>query len=62
MAKKLKITWVRSAIRREDSQKVTIEHLGLHKLHDSVIQPNNAQIRGMVRKVVHLVKTEEVEA
>ena len=61
MARKLKITWVRSAIRRQQDQKITLQHLGLRRLHHSVVQPDNPQIRGMVRKVVHLVTTEEVE-
>ena len=61
MARKLKITWVRSAIRRQHDQKVTLQHLGLRRLHHSVVQPDNPQIRGMVQKVVHLVTTEEVE-
>jgi len=60
--KKLKITWVRSAIRRQQNQKDTIRHLGLRRLHQSVVQPDNPQIRGMVQKVIHLVTTEEIEA
>jgi large subunit ribosomal protein L30 len=62
MAKQLRITWVRSAIRRKRNQKVTLDHLGLRRLNQSVLQPDNPQIRGMVRVVEHLVTTEEVEA
>jgi large subunit ribosomal protein L30 len=62
MAKQLKITWVRSAIKRKKNQKVTLGHLGLRRLNHSVVQPDNPQIRGMVRVVEHLVTTEEVEA
>ena len=47
MAKQLKITWVRSAIRRKKNQKVTLGHLGLRRLNHSVVQPDNPQIRGM---------------
>lgn len=61
MAKQLKITWVRSAIRREKDQKITLDHLGLRRLNQTVIQPDNPAIRGMVRKVEHLVKTEALE-
>ena len=61
MAKQLKITWVRSAIRRQKRQKETLAHLGLRRLHQSVVQPDNPQIRGMVRTVEHLVTTEQVE-
>ena len=57
---KLKITQVRSAIRRGEKQKRTIEALGLHRLHQTVIHPDVPQIRGMVRKVAHLVQVEEV--
>ncbi len=58
---KLKITQVRSAIRRGEKQKRTIEALGLHRLHQTVIHPDVPQIRGMVRKVAHLVQVEEVK-
>ena len=62
MAKQLKITWVRSAIKRKKKQKVTLGHLGLRRLNQTVLQPDNPQTRGMVRVVEHLVTTEEVEA
>jgi large subunit ribosomal protein L30 len=61
MGKQLKITWVRSAIRGTRNQKLTLAHLGLRRLNHSVRQPDNPQIRGMVRKVEHLVTTEEVD-
>jgi len=60
MAKKLKITYVRSAIKRQKNQKITLGHLGLRRLNQTVVQPDNPQIRGMVNKVVHLVTTEEI--
>lgn len=58
---KLKITQVRSTIKREESQKRTIRALGLRKLHQTVIQPDNPQIRGMVFKVKHLIQVEEIQ-
>ena len=58
---KLKITQVRSAIRRKENQKRTIKALGLHRLHHTVIQPDIPQIRGMIRKVAHLVEVEEIK-
>jgi len=58
---KLKITQVRSAIGREESQKRTIKTLGIKRLNDSVIHEDKPEIRGMVNKVVHLVKVEEVK-
>ncbi|GIV15104.1 MAG: hypothetical protein KatS3mg022_0539 [Armatimonadota bacterium] len=56
----LKITLVRSPIGYSKRQKRTVEALGLRRLHQSVIQPDNPAIRGMVRKVSHLVTVEEV--
>jgi len=58
---KLKITQVRSAIGREVSQKRTIEALGIKRLNSSVIHEDRPEVRGMIGKVVHLVKVEEVK-
>ena len=58
---KLKITQIRSTIKRQENQKRTIRALGLRKLHQTVIQPDNPQIRGMVFKVKHLLEVEEVK-
>lgn len=54
----LKITLVRSTIGYEKSQGLTVKALGLRKLHQTVVQPDNDAIRGMVFKVKHLVKVE----
>lgn len=62
MAKKLKITWVKSTIGYEKSQRLTIQTLGLKKLHSVVVHNDTPEIRGMIRKVNHLVAVEEVEA
>jgi large subunit ribosomal protein L30 len=56
----LKITLVRSPIGYSKRQKRTVEALGLRRLHQSVIKPDNPAIRGMVRKISHLVRVEEV--
>ena len=58
--KKLRITQVRSTIKRKEKQKRTIEALGIHRLHQSVVKPDNPQIRGMINRVSHLIKVEEV--
>jgi large subunit ribosomal protein L30 len=58
---KLKITQIRSTIRRQENQKRTIQALGLRRLHQTVILPDNPQIRGMVFKVKHLIQVEEVK-
>lgn len=58
---KLKITQTRSTIKRIENQKRTIEALGLGRPNNVVLQNDTPQIRGMIRKVAHLVKVEEVE-
>ncbi len=60
-AGKLKITWVRSAIHRQEKQKKIIEALGLRKLNQSVIHDDSPTIRGMLDKVPHLIKVEPAE-
>ena len=60
--KKLKITLTRSLIGYKQDQRATVRALGLGKLNSTVVQEDNPTIRGMVHKVRHLVKVEEVEA
>jgi large subunit ribosomal protein L30 len=55
MALKLKVTLVRSAIDRTQKQKDTVRGLGLRRLHHSVVLEDTPSIRGMIRKVQHLV-------
>ncbi|MEL7609589.1 MAG: 50S ribosomal protein L30 [Bacillota bacterium] len=57
---KLKITLVKSTIGALADQKATVEALGLKKIRSTVEQPDNACIRGMIFKVKHLVKVEEI--
>lgn len=59
--KKLKITLVKSPIGYKYDQKDTVKRLGLRKLNSTVIKDDIPQIRGMIRKVRHLVKVEEIE-
>ena len=56
----LKITLTRSPIGRKPDQKLTVKALGLGKMNSSVVQKDNPAIRGMIRKVNHLVTVEEV--
>jgi large subunit ribosomal protein L30 len=58
---KIKVTQVKSAIKRTARQKRTLEALGIRKLHQTIEVEATPQIRGMVAKVLHLVKVEEVE-
>jgi large subunit ribosomal protein L30 len=59
--KKLRITLVKSAIGYNKQQKATVRALGLHRMHQTVEQADTPVIRGMVKKVEHLVKIEEQE-
>jgi large subunit ribosomal protein L30 len=59
MKKKLKITQVHSTIGRDRKQREIIKGLGLGKLHKTVIRDNTPSIRGMIKKVIHLLKVEE---
>jgi large subunit ribosomal protein L30 len=58
--KKIKVTQIKSGIDRSERQKLTLQALGLKKLHYSVEVEATPQILGMVNKVNHLVKVEEV--
>ena len=60
MANKLQITLNRSVIGRTQDQKDTVKALGLRKLNQTVEQQDNAAIRGMVKKVSHLVTVKEI--
>jgi large subunit ribosomal protein L30 len=56
----LRIKWVKSAIGYAKDQKETIRSLGLRKLQRTVEHRDHPAIRGMIRKVIHLVQVEEV--
>ena len=60
MASRLRITQVRSVIDHPKDQKATVRRLGLHRPNDTVVKDDRPEIRGMVRKVAHLVRVEEV--
>ena len=55
------ITWTRSCIGRPRNQREIIRSLGLHHLHDSVVHHDSPTILGMVKKVEHLLRVEEVK-
>jgi large subunit ribosomal protein L30 len=57
---KLKITYKKSAIGYDESQKRTVKALGLRKLNQVVEHDDTAVIRGMINKVTHLLVVEEV--
>jgi large subunit ribosomal protein L30 len=58
--KKLRITYVKSAIGYSVRHKDTIRSLGFHRLNQTVIHDDSPVVRGMLAKVNHLVKVEEV--
>ena len=58
----LKVKLVKSTIGSKKDQIATVEELGLRKIGDESIQPDNAQTRGKINKVRHLVEATEVKA
>jgi large subunit ribosomal protein L30 len=58
--KKIKITQVKSGIDRSERQKLTLKALGLNKMNASKEVEATPQILGMVKKVNHLIKVEEM--
>jgi large subunit ribosomal protein L30 len=61
MAKKLKVTLIRSTIRRPRAQKLTVKALGFHRLQETRVLPDNPATRGMINRVSHLLRWEPVE-
>jgi large subunit ribosomal protein L30 len=59
-AKTLRITQVRSGIGLARDQRRTVRALGIKRMHDTVEQADTPAIRGMIHKVRHLVKVEEI--
>ncbi len=55
----LHVTWVKSDIGFPYDQKATIKALGLRRLHQTVEHKDTPAMRGMLRKVIHLLKIEE---
>ncbi len=58
---RVKITQVKSKIDRSKRQKATLEALGLRKINQTVEHNVNPQIEGMIMKVAHLIKVEEIK-
>ncbi len=58
---KIKITQIKSTINRKEPQKRTIKALGLGKMNRFRIHEDNPVIRGMAKKVEHLVKVDKVD-
>jgi large subunit ribosomal protein L30 len=60
MAGTLKITQVRSTIGAKPKQRGTLRALGLRRINQTVELPDRPEIRGMVEKVPHMVKVQEM--
>ncbi len=58
----IKVTQIRSGIGRPKNQRLTLRGLGLTRMNKTVLVENTAPIRGMIRKVQHLVKVEPAQA
>ncbi|MCM0582614.1 50S ribosomal protein L30 [Weissella diestrammenae] len=61
MAEQVKVTLVKSAAHRLPKQRAIVKALGLSKVSSSVVLPDNAQTRGAVFKIAHLVTVEVVK-
>lgn len=57
---KLKVTQIRGVIGRPATQRKTLKGLGLRGRHSEVIVENTPAMRGMIKKVMHLVKIEDI--
>jgi len=59
--KQLKIKLVRSVIGRPQKQREVVKGLGLRRINSEVIREDRPETRGMIRKIPHLIKVEELE-
>ena len=57
----LKITQIKSTIGGKRNQRESMQTLGLRKIGQTVVRPDNSAVRGLVAKVSHLVRVEEVD-
>lgn len=62
MMAQVKITLTRSLIGYPKDQRATVKALGLTKIRTSVVKEDSPALRGMIHKVDHMVKVEEVKA
>lgn len=57
--KTIKVTLVRSPIGYPEPQKATVRALGLHRMHQTVEHKDTPALRGMLAKVIHMIRIEE---
>ncbi|MDK2950690.1 MAG: large subunit ribosomal protein [Kosmotogales bacterium] len=61
MSKELKVTLIKSPIGYDFTQRATVKALGLKKMNSSVIKEDTKEIRGMIKKINHLLSIEEID-
>lgn len=61
MATKLKVTLIRGLARRPRKQRLTVQAMGFHRLHETRLLPDNPAMRGMINTIPHMLKWEVVE-
>jgi large subunit ribosomal protein L30 len=61
MANRIKVTLVRSGIGRPNTQRRTLKGMGLTRMNRTVVLEDTAEVRGMIRKVSHLVRVGPME-
>ncbi|HIF11466.1 MAG TPA: 50S ribosomal protein L30 [Dehalococcoidia bacterium] len=57
----LRITQIKSKIGYPQDQRATLQSLGLRKIRQQVVRPDNSAVRGMIKKVRHLITVEEAD-
>ncbi|MCS7050682.1 MAG: 50S ribosomal protein L30 [Thermomicrobium sp.] len=60
-SKRLRITYVKSVIGFSEKQRATLRSLGLRRLGQSVEYPDSPTVRGMIQKIQHLVRVDELD-
>ena len=55
----MKVTLTKSLIGRKDDQIATAHSLGLRKIGDATVQPDNAPTQGKIKKICHLIQVEK---
>jgi len=58
--KNLKITQIKSSIGYKKKAKATLDAMGLRKMNQSVLMPDNSATRGMIKKIEFLIEVEEL--
>ncbi|MFQ5455935.1 MAG: 50S ribosomal protein L30 [Nitrospirota bacterium] len=61
MVQKISITLIKSCIGRPNRHKLVAKSLGLKKINQTVIRVDRPEIRGMIRKITHLLQVKEIK-